>query len=45
MEKRYMYRRKDGMEVYRKRRSPLLWIRGYRLLETVNMTAKKDVKG
>lgn len=41
----YCYRRKDGMEVRRRRRSPWLLLKGYRLKEIVDMKATKDVKG
>ena len=45
MEKRYMYRRKDGMEVYRDRIAPWLKLKGYEFIGMVNLRETKNVKG
>lgn len=41
----YCYRRKDGMEIRRDRWSPWLRLKGYRLIEVVQMNVNKNVKG
>lgn len=43
MEKWYCYRRKDGSELRRNRRSLSLWLKGYRLIKIISIQADKKV--